>query len=89
VLRREVITYALASRVPLPYFEIGSSRPVAAAALAIQERAALIFPAYCSGIRVDTPASSVAYFLLTLTSASEYAHTAGCEGLSSHLSESP
>src|SRR5450755_2550141 len=30
-----------------------SSRPAAAAALAIPDRAALIFSAYCSGIRVD------------------------------------
>ena len=33
--------------------EITSSRPVAAAALAIPDFAALIFSAYCNGIRVD------------------------------------
>jgi hypothetical protein len=33
--------------------ENASSRPLAAAALAIPDRAALIFSAYCSGIRVD------------------------------------
>jgi hypothetical protein len=37
----------------LPYSETDSSRPVAAAALAIPDLAALIFSAYCSGIRVD------------------------------------
>jgi hypothetical protein len=35
-----------------PYSDTGSSRPVAAAALAIPDLAALIFSAYCSGIRV-------------------------------------
>ena len=35
------------------YAEAASSRPLAAAALAIPDLAALIFSAYCSGIRVD------------------------------------
>jgi hypothetical protein len=35
------------------YAEAASSRPVAAAALAIPDLAAWIFSAYCSGIRVD------------------------------------
>jgi hypothetical protein len=37
----------------LPYLEIASSRPVAAAILAIPDAAALIFSAYGRGIRVD------------------------------------
>jgi hypothetical protein len=36
-----------------PSSEADSSRPVAAVPLAIPDRAALIFSAYCSGIRVD------------------------------------
>jgi hypothetical protein len=35
------------------YSETGASRPAAAAALAIPDLVALIFSAYCSGIRVD------------------------------------
>src|SRR3984893_8414304 len=36
-----------------PPSETDSSRPLAAAALVIPDRAALIFSAYCNGIRVD------------------------------------
>jgi hypothetical protein len=38
---------------PIPYSETASSRPLAAAVRAIPDLAALIFSAYCSGIRVD------------------------------------
>jgi hypothetical protein len=38
---------------PIAYSEATSSRPLAAAALAIPDRAALVFSAYCSGMRVD------------------------------------
>jgi hypothetical protein len=50
---RSLKTVDLKIRPITPYSETDSSRPVAAAALAIPDLAALIFSAYCSGIRVD------------------------------------
>jgi hypothetical protein len=57
--------------VAFPYSETGSSRPVAAAARAIPDLAALIFSAYCNGIRGDFHPPACVIVLIAI----EFNHT--------------